>query len=450
MVIMLNLTKGNPMKLILAFSIPLLFGNIFQLFYNLADTRIVGETLGDVAIGALGATSSINSVIIGFLNGLTSGFALIVARYFGAEDYNKMRNAVATTITLGLFTSAILTILSLVFLDDILVLLNTPAEIFNQSKSYIQVILAGMTISMMYNVCAGILRAIGDTVRPLIFLIVAVIINIGLDYLFILGFNMGVSGAAYATLISQAISVILCVIYILKKYKILIPKKENFKLRKKLVVEMYATGISMGFMISIVSLGSVALQGSINKFGTKTIVAHTAARKISETFMLPISVFGAAGATFSSQNLGAGEIGRVKKGVVSSTLITWIWSLLVMIICYAFTPFLVKLVTGTSNPYVVSTVWKYMKINTPFYFILGIIIVFRNSLQGLGDKLTPIISSIIELVGKVIVVKFLAPALGYLGIMISEPLVWVFMALTLIISFARNKTLKTRAQEQGT
>ena len=375
---------------------------------------------------------------------MTSGFALIVARYFGAEDYKKMRNSVATTLTLGIATSVVLTIFSLVFLDDILIMLNTPDDLFAEAKAYIQVILAGMTISMMYNICAGVLRAIGDTVRPLIFLIVAVVGNIGLDYLFILGFNMGVAGAAYATLISQGISVLLCIIYIIKKYKILIPKKKNFKLRWKLISEMYATGVSMGFMIAIVSLGSVALQGSINKFGTKTIVAHTAARKISETFMLPISVFGAAGATFSSQNLGAGKIDRVKKGIISATAITWIWSQFVMIICYVFTPFLVRLVTGSTDSFVIATVWKYMKINTPFYFILGLIIVFRNSLQGIGDKLTPIISSIIELLGKIAVVKFLTPPMGYLGIMISEPLVWIFMAVTLTVSFVTNKTLKRK------
>lgn len=440
---MKDLTKGNPVRLILGFALPMLLGNIFQLLYNLADTRIVGQTIGELALGALGATSSINSVIVGFLNGLTNGFALIVARFFGAQEYRKMRDSVAATITLGFMTSAVLTFFSVFFLDGILNLLNTPTEIFPQAKAYIRIILAGMTISMMYNICAAVLRAIGDTLRPLIFLIVAALCNIGLDFLFISGFKMGVEGAAYATLISQGISVILCVIYIFKKYKLLIPKHRNFILRKNLVLDMYATGLSMGFMISIVNLGSLALQGSINRFGTTTIVSHTASRKISEMLMLPISVFGASGATYSSQNLGAGRIDRVKKGIISATALTWIWSAFAILLCYTLAPQITKLITDTSDPEIIKLTWNYMRINTPFYFVLGIVVVFRNSLQGIGDKLTPILSSIIELIGKVIVVLLLAPRIGYLGIMISEPLVWIFMTVPLAISFFANPTLRT-------
>lgn len=439
---MKDLTKGNITKLILMFSLPLLLGNVFQLFYNLADTRIVGQTLGKNAIAALGATSSVNTVIIGFLNGLTNGFALVTARFFGAKEFDRLKKSVAHALTLGIATAIALTALSLAFIDPLLRALNTPDNIFKQAKTYIVIILAGMIISMFYNICAGVLRAVGDTVSPLIFLIISTIANIGLDLLFILGFKMGVEGAAYATLIAQGISVVLCIIYIIKKHKFLIPSKSDFRFNFKLAGDMYATGVSMGLMISLVGIGTVIMQGAINIFGTDIIVAHTTARKISEIFMLPISVFGAASATFSSQNYGAGRIDRVKEGVKKATLITWGWSVIVIAATWLFTPFFAHLITGISDSEIVGTVEKYMKINTAFYFILGIVIVFRNALQGVGDKITPIASSIIELLGKFAVAMILAPRMGYFGIMISEPLVWAGMAVMLGIGFAANKTFR--------
>ena len=424
---MKDLTKGNITKLILMFALPLLLGNVFQLFYNLADTRIVGQTLGKNAIAALGATSSVNTVIIGFLNGLTNGFALVTARFFGAKEFDRLKKSVAHALTLGIATAIALTALSLAFIDPLLKALNTPDNIFKQAKT---------------NICAGVLRAVGDTVSPLIFLIISTIANIGLDLLFILGFKMGVEGAAYATLIAQGISVVLCIIYIIKKHKFLIPSKSDFRFNFKLAGDMYATGVSMGLMISLVGIGTVIMQGAINIFGTDIIVAHTTARKISEIFMLPISVFGAASATFSSQNYGAGRIDRVKEGVKKATLITWGWSVIVIAATWLFTPFFAHLITGISDPEIVGTVEKYMKINTAFYFILGIVIVFRNALQGVGDKITPIASSIIELLGKFAVAMILAPRMGYFGIMISEPLVWAGMAVMLGIGFAANKTFR--------
>ncbi len=444
---MKDLTKGNITKLIFGFAIPLLFGNVFQLFYNLADTRIVGQFLGDTSLGAIGATWALNSVIVGFLNGLTNGFGLVTARFFGAKEYDRMRKTVAHSITLGLATSAVLTTLSLVFTRPLLEYLNTPSEIINQSKSYICIIFAGMTISMTYNICAGILRAIGDTISPLVFLIIATIVNIILDLFFISVLDFGVEGAAYATLIAQAVSAILCIIYILKKHRILVPKLKDFKFNGRMAGEMYATGVSMGLMISLVGIGTVLIQGAINNFGTKIIVAHTTARKISDMYMLPISVFGMAAATFSSQNYGAEKIDRVRKGLLQTTIITWGWSVIVIAITWVATPFLVRLITGIDNPETVKVVVQYMKINTAFYFVLDIVIVFRNALQGVGDKISPIASSALELVGKCLMAKFLAPKLGYFGIIINEPIVWIGMAVILAAGFVFNKTLGFRKKK---
>lgn len=445
---MKDLTKGSITKLIFSFALPLLFGNVFQLFYNLADTRIVGETLGKNALAALGATSAINTVVVGFLNGLTNGFSLVTARYFGAKDYDKMRKSAALSIILGLISSAVLTAVSLSFLDALLKALNTSAEIFSQAKEYIFIILAGMTVTMLYNVCAGVLRAVGDTVSPLIFLIISTVLNVGLDLLFIYKLNSGVKGAAYATVIAQGFSVILCVIYIFKTHKALIPKLSDFAFDAKMAGNMYSSGVSMGLMISLVGIGTVVMQGAINIFGTDIIVAHTTARKISEIYFLPISVFGASAATMASQNYGAGLISRVKQSIWKATLLTWGWSAVVIAVSWLCTPFLVHLVTGISDAEIVSTVEKYLKINTAFYGILTIVIIFRNALQGVDDKITPIVSSIIELVGKVWVAKALAPKLGYFGIMISEPLVWAGMAVMLGIGLVTNKTLRKNTKSE--
>ena len=447
---MKDLTKGNITKLIFSFAVPLLLGNIFQLFYNLADTRIVGEALGKNALAALGATSAINTVVVGFLNGLTNGFSLVTARYFGAKEFDQMRKSVALSLVLGLITSAVLTAVSLIFLEPLLTALNTSDEIFTQAKDYIFIILAGMTVTMLYNVCAGVLRAVGDTVSPLIFLIISTLLNIGLDFLFIYKLDSGVKGAAYATVLAQGISVLLCVIYIFIKHKALIPKPSDYYPDIKMAGNIYASGVSMGLMISLVGIGSLIMQGAINSFSTDTIVAHTTARKISEIYFLPISVFGASAATLASQNFGAGLIPRVKESVWKATLLTWGWSLIVIAITWFCTPFLVHLVTGISESEIVSLVEKYLKINTAFYGVLTIVIIFRNALQGVDDKLTPILSSVLELVGKALVAKILAKKIGYMGIIISEPLVWAGMAIILGIGFARNKSFREYKKVQRT
>ncbi|MGN1160413.1 MAG: MATE family efflux transporter [Lachnospiraceae bacterium] len=438
---MKDLTKGKPIKLILQFAIPVMLGNIFQLFYSLADTRIVGSCLGEEALAAVGSTSSLNSMIVGFLLGLTNGFAIISARSFGAKDEKHLKRAVAATFELGILTSLALTIVSVSFLPQILKLLNTPENLIPLAVRYFRVILLGMTVSMLYNVCSGLLRAIGDTVTPLIFLILSTFLNVGLNLLLIKGFGMGVEGAAYATVLSQGIAFVSCLIYLWKKYPILHFGKEQLKLSGELVREMYATGLSMGFMGCLVNIGSVALQSAINTFGDSIIVAHTAARKISELFMLPFSVFGITMATYCGQNKGAGRIDRVRKGLLQSILLVWVWCLFVILAAYTVAPWMIRMVTATENQEIIDTASRYLRINTPLYFICTVICLVRNGMQGIGDSVTPIVSSFIELVGKVVVAFLLAPRLGYMAIMISEPLTWIFMVIPLLVMI--RKELKT-------
>lgn len=310
---MKDLTQGKPLKLILQFALPIMLGNIFQLFYSLADTRIVGSYLGEQALAAVGVTSSLNSMIVGFLIGLTNGFAIITARGFGAKDEAHIRRAVAGTFMLGLATSLVLTAASVLFLPGILRLLHTEENLIPLAVRYFRIILFGMTAAMLYNVCAGLLRAIGDTVAPLVFLVISALFNVGLDLLFVRVFAFGVEGAAIATVLSQIIAFAACFCYLWKRYPILRVQRKECRLSPETVKELYTTGLSVGLMGCLVNIGSVALQGAINGFGEHTIVAHTAARKITELFMLPFAVFGTTMATFSGQNMGAGRPDRIKK-----------------------------------------------------------------------------------------------------------------------------------------
>ncbi len=440
---MKDLTKGKILPLLLGFAVPIAIGNIFQLFYSLADTRIVGSFLGEEALAAVGATSSLNNMIIGFLLGMTNGFAIIVARYFGAKDHDNLKRAVAATFILGIGMAFIFTIVSVSLLRFILVGLQTPKNLLDLSVEYFRIILFGMTGAMLYNVCAGLFRAIGDSLTPLLFLIASTFVNIGLDLLFVCVFHLGVAGAAWATILSQYGSFACCFIYMRKRYDILLFGKKDCHLKRDMVKEMLSIGFSMGFMNSLINIGSVALQGAINSLqDTNYIVAHTAARKITEVFMLPFSVFGTTMATFCGQNLGAGKNDRIKKGLWRVIWITWAWCAGMIILAYTVAPVLVHLITDTTQVKVIATASLYLRMNTILYFIPAVICILRNAMQGIGDSITPVISSSLELLCKVLVAVFLTPYLGYWAIIWSEPISWVIMVIPLLIRIANNPVLK--------
>lgn len=439
---MIDLTTGNPIKQMIKFALPVCLGNIFQLFYSLADTRIVGSTLGESSLASVGATTSISTLLIGFLSGMTNGFSIVVAQQFGEKNEKKIKKTVAGSLFLGLVISIIISVISISFLDEILKILNISEELYQNSTLYIKVILLGITATMFYNAFAGILRAIGDTFAPLMFLIIACGLNIFLDLFFILKLGLGVSGAGLATVISQGFSVLLCIIYMWKKYPIFRVEKKDFFIKLELLKRLFYSGFSMAMMMSLVFFGTLALQTAINTFGTNIIVAHTASRKLTEFFMLPFSVFGITMATYCGQNKGANEPERIKKGIWQSLFITWGWSVIVIILSYTIAPFLIYMVTGTTNREIILTSQKYLKINTIFYFVPATISILRNAMQGIGDHFTPIFSSGLELIGKISVVIFLVPSLEYFGIIISEPIVWVVMVIPLIIKIIKNPIFK--------
>lgn len=428
-----TLTEGTPWKQILLFSIPIFWGNVFQLLYSLVDTKIVGSTLGTEALAAVGSVSTLHTLMTGFLNGLTLGFSLITAMCFGAKNRKRLKKTFAAAISLGVLTTLALVLMLMIFLHPVLNLLHVPQAQFEMAYAYISVLIVGLFATLFYNLCANTLRAIGDALTPLIFLIVATVSNIGLDYLFILGFQMGVQGAAYATVLAQLLSVVLCLIRIFREFPILHIQKEDFRFDRELMAEMYKSGLSMGLMSCLVGIGTILLQSAINTLGTTVIVAHTAARKVFELVSLPNSVLGSAMATYCGQNYGARRFDRIRQGIRASLIIAAVWAVVVFLICHTIEGKLIQFVASTTNPDVIYWGSTYLKVDMSFIVICGVIVILRNSMQGFGDRVIPVFSSCIELAGKIIFAFVFAPMFAYWGIIWAEPMVWIAMVIPLIV-----------------
>lgn len=438
-----SLTEGKILKSLVIFAIPILIGNIFQQLYNVADTAIIGNVLGDQALAAVGATSALYSLVIGFANGITNGFSVVLARVFGEKDEEKLKQTSALIYFLTVIISIILTLASVISLHSILVMLKTPENILPKTESYLHIILTFAIVTMLYNMFSGILRAIGDSKTPLYFLLLSSALNVGLDFLFVKGLNRGIGGAAEATVIAQIVSVSLCIVYIWKKCPVLKFSMRYLKWDKALVKELLLTGFSMGLMLVVVSIGSVALQSAVNSLGEQIIAAHTAARKIDEIFMMPLGTLATAAATFASQNFGAGKYDRVYKGIKDAVLIAIGWSACAILIVFAIGKYMVKWLTGTSDAEIISNALMYMKINIVFFLVLSILLVLRSSLQGVGRKIVPVLGSGVELILKFGAVNIITNRLGYFGVCILEPIIWGISAIMVLVDFvAYQKTYK--------
>ncbi len=430
---MKDLTKGTPARIMIRFAIPVALGNMFQLCYSLADTRVVGSALGETALAAVGATASISTLFIGFLSGLTNGFSLLIAREFGAGNEEGVRRFAAGSLLLGAVTALLLTVACLTGLTWILEILNVPQKLLVQSDSYIRVVLTGLFVTMLYNACASILRAIGDTAAPLLFLIFAAVLNVAFDLLFIMYFGWGVAGAARATVLAQGIAAGLSLTYMFCRYRIFRFSPSDFKISAEQAKKLFASGLSMAAMMSLVFFGTLSLQCAINTFGQDIIVAHTAARKITEFCMLPFSVMGVTMANYCGQNTGAGCMDRIRTGIRQALLLTWVWAAGMILLGWTLSPRLASMVTGSQNETVLTTAALYLKVNTLFYFAPAAISILRNALQGMGDHITPVCSSMIELIGKIIAAFLLADLFQYWGIIAAEPVVWILMVIPLIV-----------------
>lgn len=437
-----DLLKGSIAKALVLFMIPLLISRIFQQLYNTVDTMIVGNYLGDEALAAMGSSSAVYELLVGFSLGVGNGLGLVTARSFGTGDKTLLKRSVAGALVIGAGITVTIMLLSRIFLMPLLRLLNTPEEIIQDSYSYVATLTLFVGVMFAYNLFAGLLRAIGNSVVPLIFLIMSATLNVVLDILFITRFSMGIKGAAVATVAAQGISAVLCLIYIAVKCRILIPSKEHFRFDKDLYKEQLGQGFSMGFMSAIVSTGTVILQSAINELGYLTIAGHTAARKLNSFCMMPFSTIGMALSTFVSQNRGADQGERIRKGVFLANMLSLVLGGVLMVIIYPGAPFLVKAISGSGEQVVLDIGTWYMWINVPFYAVLGILFNLRNSLQGLGRKLIPLVSSVIEFAGKILFVILIIPRTGYLGVIICEPVIWCLMCVQLLYSFYRNPYIR--------
>lgn len=444
-----DLTQGNVAKLLLFFAFPTLLSNGFQQFYNLADTAIAGHILGDNALVAIGASSTVNSLVLSFAWGLNGGFGIIIAQCFGAKDFKKLKKSVAISLSINVLFSLIVCIFSIFMSRPMLQALNTPAARLNEANSYISVILVFIIVPMLYNLEAVILRSLGDSKTPLYFLIFSSVLNIILDYVLIKFTQMGVKGAAVATVLAQLLSVILCFVVILKNFKIIRLKKNDFHFSASLFKNMMSAGMAMAVMNSIFSIGSIIMQGSINALGEDVIAAHLGSRKVAEMFMQPLVTIGTACSTFVGQNYGALKIGRIKASIKYSTIYSLIWSVFTFFILWFFGGQIARLVTGSASHVVFDNTQMYLRINAPFYFVLGLLFTLRFSIQSVDRKMPPIISSSMELASKIAAAYLFIPLWGYLGACIAEPLSWTLGAIYLLFVFKKEfKRLDGLAEKQ--
>ncbi len=430
-----DMTSGNPIKLILIFSIPLLIGNIFQQFYSMVDTIIVGRYLGVDALAAVGSTGSMVFLINGFIIGLTSGLSILISQYFGANDEKNLKRSIASSLVLSLIASIIITIVSIASINLMLNLMNTPTNIFEDSKAYITIIYAGTIATVTYNMISSVLRALGDSKTPLYFLIISSIVNIVLDLVFIINFNMGVAGAALATIIAQGFAAILCLIYIYNKFTIFRFKKSDFKIKKSMYRRHLVLSLPMALQFSITAVGIMIVQAALNVFGSSVIAAYTAASKALQLVMQPAISFGITMATFCGQNLGAKQFDRIRVGVRRGTQISIITSLIAATTLVFFGTDFVKLFITDADPIVLAYAQECLNWSAAFFIPLGLIFIYRNALQGMGESFIPMMAGIFELVARCIVAFTLPHIIGYTGICLSDPAAWLAAAIPLMIAY---------------
>jgi putative MATE family efflux protein len=437
-----DLLHGPILKNLMIFMIPIFISNAFQQLYNAVDTALVGNILGENSLAAIGATASIFELLVGFSMSLGTGFSIVIARAYGSKDSERMKKAIAGSLVIGLGTIVLLTILSYFGLGPLLQLINTPDTIFAEALLYIRIIGLGTLVMFAYNLMSAILRAVGNSIMPLIFLIISSILNIFLDYAFMAWFGMGVAGAAIATVIAQGVSVILCAVYIVLKQKELIPSRKDFVRDGDLYADLAGQGFSMAFMGSIVSVGSIILQSGINSLGTQIIAGHVAARKIFAIANLPFTSMAMAIATFIGQNRGANQGKRILTAMKDAYLFDAIGAAFVTALLWLTAPSLIHLITGSANEVILQNGSMYLYVLGPFYAILGVLLQTRFALQGLGSKLIPLISSLIECIGKILFTIFLIPPFGYTAVIWCEPIIWCAMTLQLVYSFEKNPYIR--------
>lgn len=430
-----DMTKGSPMKLILGFSIPLLFGFLFQQCYSLMDTVIVGRFLGKDNLAAVGATSSINFMIIGFCMGVCSGFSIPVSHKFGAGDETGLRRVVANCVWLAAVFAAGMTLLTTSLCRYILVAMRTPDNILDAAYSYIWIIFLGIPVTFLYNMTAGVIRALGDSRTPVIFLVMSSFINIGLDLFFIIGLQWGVQGAALATVISQGISGLCCLLFIIKKFEILRIQKDEWTPDRHLIGTLCGMGVPMGLQYSITAIGSVILQSATNTLGSDAVAAVTAAAKINGFLACPFDAMGSTMATYGGQNVGAGKLERIGQGLKSCILLGAGYSVIALGVSTLFGRPLAKLFLDASEAAIIDNVKLFLTLATAFYFPLALVNIIRFMIQGVGFPAFAILAGVFEMAARALTGFFLVPWLGFVGSCLGSPIAWVLADIFLIPAY---------------
>ena len=444
-----DLTVGSPMKLILGFAFPMFLGLLFQQFYSLVDTMIVGKYLGVDPFAGVGSTGSLNFIVIGFCMGLCSGFSVPISQSFGAKDFPLLRKMVTNSVWLCTFFSVVITTLMLVFCRPVLTLMNTPENIFEYAYIYIFIIFAGIPCTILYNMTAAILRALGDSKSPIIFLAISSAINIGLDLLLIIVFRMGVEGAALATVVSQGVSGVISIIYIKKKFDILAMEKGDWKLERHLAGKLTGVGIPMGLQYSITGIGSVILQTAVNGLGSIYVASMTAGSKINIFLACPFDALGQTMAPYAGQNIGARKLDRVGKGLRAACIIGFIVSGLMVVIVKLFGGQLTMLFLDEKDPVIMQNSTQFLIIVSAFYCLLTLVNTVRFTIQGMGFSSLAIIAGVMEMIARGIAGMLLVPVFGYLGACYSSPLAWLFADAFLIPAFFFCKRKVARQLEVG-
>lgn len=434
----LDMTRGDPFRLVLQFSLPLFCSNLLQQVYNLTDTALAGHLLGSAALAEIGATAALYGLIMNFAFGMNNGLALTVSRCFGAGEQEGIRRAVGWMVTLSAAVSIVLTTVSLLGRGALLQVLQVPAEVWDGAAAYLTVILLGIPLTMLYNMEAALLRAVGNSVTPLLFLLFSSVLNVGLDAAFMGPLGMGVRGAAVATVLAQGISAVLGAVYLVRSYPELHFAPAHLKKStRRAVMNMFWAGMSMGLMSAIYNLGSVALQSSINALGSVYITAQTAARRMAEMYFIPGGALGISVATFSSQNLGAGRRSRIGQSVRAALKIYFVWWLFVLAFTFLLGEPVLRLITGSSDARIISNAMLYLKISVPIIPPMAVLVILRNMLQGIRHTVEPLLASALELIGKVIFAVWLVPVWGYRAVCFCEPTTWVICFVFILLAVWR-------------
>ena len=426
------MTTGSPMKIIFNFTLPIFIGNVFQQFYNMADAVIVGKFVGNKALAAVGSTGTIMFLIYGFVVGMTAGFTVLTAQKFGAGDMPAMRRTVVGASFLSLVVGLVLTAAFMVFMKPWLVLMHTPEDIFADAYAYIMIISAGILAQMLYNLLASILRALGNSKVPLYFLILAALLNIVLDLVLIIVFHMGAAGAAVATVISQGISGVLCLFYIIRKVPLLRLTRDDRHLSGDLLRTQIRIGIPMALQYSITAVGTMMVQSALNILGSTLVAAYTAAGKIEQIVTQAYVAMGTTMATYGAQNMGAGDVSRIRQGFKASTIIGVIYAIVSAALVMTVGKYMTYLFVSEDVALIMDSVNTYLICVGIFFIPLAIVNIYRNGIQGLGYGLLPMMAGVAELVGRGVVAVIAAGQKSYLGVCLASPAAWVLASLLLI------------------